>query len=106
MRGTYSNHWVNCEVQLVQPNHFAKEIIEKCINDESIEYDLEMMVILSGVEKKYLLSMFKFSLEMKVGAANIAKGEKEKIELKGEIKVNRHRTNEVEVIVNGERHIF
>lgn len=91
---------------MVQPNQFAKEIIEKCVTDENIEYDLDMLLILSGLEKKHLLNMFKYTLEMKIGAANISKGETEKIELKGEIKVNRYRQNEVEVVINDQKHMF
>ena len=45
--------------------------------------------------------MFKYTLEMKIGAANITKGEIEKIDLKGDIKVTKHRQNEVEIIING-----
>ena len=65
-----------------------------------------MLLILSGLEKKHLLNMFKYNLEMKIGAANISKGETEKIELKGVIKVSRHRQNEVEVVVNDQKHMF
>lgn len=60
MQGKFSNHWVNCEMQLIKPNEYALEIIEKIKNDENVEYDLEMIVILNGVKKAEVQKMFKY----------------------------------------------